>query len=206
MDVPPIDPLTNASHASWSRVVASANPPALLVAIRRMMGPALQSRLEADDILQETLIHAWRDRTSCEWRGVGAFRRWLLEIARNRIRDQAGMANAGKRGQGRERRHADLRTTLVDEVYAGPTAETTPSRLASDREMADHMARALDCLPDEWREVVRLRLFEELELHEIATALGLGVEGVRYRFRHGADAYQRALRQSWDVGTDAPPS
>jgi RNA polymerase sigma factor (sigma-70 family) len=55
------------------------------------------------------------------------------------------------------------------------------------------MDSALDALPDDLREVVRLRLFEELTLEEIAARLNLGVSGVRHRFRRGGTLYQQAL-------------
>ncbi len=100
-----------------------------------------------------------------------------------------------KRGGGLEQRVADLGTSLGEVVYAGPAAATTPSRVATDRELAADLEAALDSVPVESREVVRQRLFQEQELAEIATSMGLGVEAVRYRLRHGLDAYQRALRR-----------
>jgi RNA polymerase sigma-70 factor, ECF subfamily len=189
------NPLVDATHASWNRLIAMSNPPALLVAIRGMLGPSLLGRLEVDDVFQETLLMAWRDRHQIEWRGIAAFRRWLLETARNRVRDLADRAATLRRGAGLEQRHADLGSTLAGELYAGPCASTTPSRSASDREIAADLQAALDEVPEEWREVVRLRLFAELPLEAVAATLGIGMQGVRYRFRHGIEAYRRALRR-----------
>ena len=82
-----------------------------------------------------------------------------------------------------------------DDHYAGPVQFTSPGRVAADREVAALMQAALDAVPEEGREVVRLRLFEDLSMEEVAARSGLGVEAVRYRFRHGLDAYRRALRR-----------
>ena len=56
------------------------------------------------------------------------------------------------------------------------------------------MRQALEELPEEFREIVGLRLFEEQCLEEIAARLSLGVEGVRHRFRKGSELYVRRLR------------
>lgn len=202
-------PLLHPTSGAWDRLIAGVNPPAMLVAIRGMMGQPLRQRCDADDVWQETLLHAFRDRANCEWRGVAAFRQWLLEIARNRVRDLADVAGAKKRGAGKEIRFADrdlASGSQSDDHYAGPCAQTTPGRAAADRDTADQFEQALAAVPEEWREVVRLRLFEDVTLEAIAARLGLGVEGVRYRFRHGAEAYRRELRRRRAVGGDGPPT
>jgi hypothetical protein len=56
------------------------------------------------------------------------------------------------------------------------------------------MVEALEALPMEVREVVRLRLFDELSLEEIAGQLALGLSAVRHRFRKGAELYRQRLR------------
>jgi DNA-directed RNA polymerase specialized sigma24 family protein len=50
------------------------------------MSRSLKARLRPEEILQESLLHAWRDRRQAEWRGLRAFRSWLLSIIDNRIR------------------------------------------------------------------------------------------------------------------------
>jgi DNA-directed RNA polymerase specialized sigma24 family protein len=70
-------------HDAWRRLIDAVGPAWLLVAIRARMSAALIRRYEPDDVLQDTLLHAWRDRRRCTWQGVRAFRAWLLEIAGN---------------------------------------------------------------------------------------------------------------------------
>jgi DNA-directed RNA polymerase specialized sigma24 family protein len=65
------------------------------------------------------------------------------------------------------------------------------------------MAASLRELPRELGDVVRLRLFEDRTMAEIAQALGIGVEGVRHRFRRGAELYRAELRRR--LGVDSFP-
>lgn len=192
------NPLLHATTGAWDQLIAALNPPTMLVAIRGMMGKSILARCEPDDIWQETLLQAWRSRARFEWRGSSSFRRWLLEIARNRIRDLANSAATKRHGGDAVMRGADPSSTLgshSDDHYAGPSQQTTPGRAAADREIAAHFEGALAALPDDWREVVRMRLFEDLTLEEIAQRLAIGIEGARYRFRHGAECYRRELRR-----------
>lgn len=172
----------------------------MLVVIQSWLGAAVSRWHTAEDVWQETLLEAWRDRATFEWRGAAAFRQWLLTIARHRIRDFAEHATALKRGAGRERRMADVRPFATSSAeaqhYAGPVVETSPDRIAMDRERAEAMERALTALPHELSVVLRQRLFEDQPLELLAPRLGIGVEAARYRFRKAARLYRDALRRA----------
>jgi RNA polymerase sigma factor (sigma-70 family) len=186
------------SPLAWDRLIEAVGPPSMLVVIARRMSSELRARLAPEDVWQETLLFAWRDRARCQWRGVSDFRRWLLSIAENRLRNLADWEGAVKRGAG-------ARTMLLSALdgagsssnsssqYAGPAASTTPSRVASDRERAEAMQKALDALAPELREVVQLRLFEDLTMEDVAQRLGIGVDAARFRFRRGSEAFCRRL-------------
>jgi len=169
----------------------------MLVRIEHRMGETLRRSLSAEDIWQETLLHAWRDRGRCVWTGVSDFRGWLLQIAVNRIRDAADRMGAEKRGG-----PAAIGTTLPvgsgsDTSSPGFEAlvfhSTTPSRVAQHREQADAMRAAVESLPELLREVVRLRLFEEHSPDEIARELDLSTSAVKHRLRRGSAVYRERL-------------
>ena len=192
------NPLLSDSPQGWDRLVEAVGPPSILVLIAASMGPGLLRDYSPEDVFQETLLHAWRDRAACEWRGVSAFRRWLIKIADNRIRDLAERQNALKRGGGKAPlAFSALGGSETDgdgiSQWAGPAATTTPSRSAMAREQAEVMQTALDGLAEELREVVRLRLFHDLTMPEVAERLQIGVSAAAHRFRKGAAEYQRRL-------------
>lgn len=185
------------SSGDWARAIEAVGPASMLVAIEANLGASLRRKYTAEDVWQETLLHAWRDRARLDWRGPAPFRAWLLEIAWNRIRDLAAWEAAGKRG-GQARTDFLSALKASRDTTGGSTedflaATTTPSRIALYREEAEAMKTALDGLEDDVRDVVRLRLFEELTMEEIAARLDIGVSAVRHRFRRGAASYEKRL-------------
>lgn len=170
---------------AWERLVEETRPAMLLVTVEGRMGPRLRRQYSPEDILQEALLHAWRDRVSAPMHCPRQFRTWLLAIIENRLRDSARRVNSSKR--------------------SGPVPDSglehdiplsaTPGRIAAYRERAAIMKAALDRLPDDVREIVRLRLFEQLELAVVSEHVGLSVAVVRHRLRVGSQLYAGLVRE-----------
>jgi RNA polymerase sigma factor (sigma-70 family) len=188
------------SPSVWTGLIESVGPGSLLLIIEYRLSAALRRQVTPEDILQDALLHAWRDRAQCQWRGLRSFRSWLLTLIDHCIRDAADYENAQKRGGGSPAvpfsvlRASDGTDSAA--TFDAAVASTTPSRLAIYREQAAAMRDALTAVPELYREVVRLRLLEQLRMHEIAGRLGLGIEAVRHRFRVGSEAYKSRLLTS----------
>jgi RNA polymerase sigma-70 factor (ECF subfamily) len=196
------NPLLSPSPEAWDRLIEAVEPASLLVVIEQRMSALLRRTQTAEDIFQDALLQAWRDRHRFEWRGVKSFRSWLLAIIDHRIYDAVDRQVAAKRAGTvpvASLPAFDGTTTCAEPGF--PSGSTTPSRLAIYREQADVMGRALAGLPDDQREVVRLRLFEEASLEEIAARLGLGLSAVRHRFRKGSELYAKRLERA--LGSNA---
>lgn len=183
----------------WDRLIEAIRPDLILVVIESRMGERLKRETTAEDILQKAHERAWSGRRKLEWRGLRGFRSWFLTIVDHCIADEADRIGADKRGGGK-------RTVALSEVqpaaqtasqsaFPGPVQTTTPSRVAVRAEQARAIRAALDELPAELREVVWLRLFEDLPIGVIAERLGIGESAVRHRFRKGSEIYQRLLKR-----------
>ncbi|MBL8692478.1 MAG: sigma-70 family RNA polymerase sigma factor [Planctomycetes bacterium] len=189
------NPMLSDDPVEWERLIEAVGPPSMLVVLRSRMGRALAARTTPEDLWQETLLHAWHDRARFEWRGLRSFRSWLIQIAENRVRDLLDRDEAAKRGGGRAPKSlsAAVMETPRERSLWPLAGTTTPSRVVQIHEEAQAMFEALESLDDEVREVVRLRLFEELEMEEVASRLELGLSAAKHRFRKGAAEYQRRL-------------
>ncbi|MCR9243482.1 MAG: sigma-70 family RNA polymerase sigma factor [bacterium] len=204
--VPSANPLCGENANGFADLIEAVGPASMLVAIGARLDRGLRQRVQPEDIWQETLLHAWRDRAQCIWSDLRGFRRWLLGIADHRIADARDFHSAQKRATDRERviRPRTAGETHAAEAFASePGRSTTPSRLAVQREQADQMQLALEGLPPELREVLRLRLFEGLTSKEVATALDLGESAVKHRYRKAAAHYRAGLRQRMRSSPDS---
>jgi RNA polymerase sigma-70 factor, ECF subfamily len=121
-----------------------------------------RDRTVAEDVVQETMLRAWRARS--ELRSSTALRPWLLTIVR---RENARL---------HERKR--LPTIDLDEVIASQDVGLALND--TDPEIAD-LRRAILALPDEYREPIVLQVLGGFSTGEIAKELGLTVPAVLTR-------------------------
>ena len=121
----------------------------------------LGSRVEAEDVVQETYIRAWRQLPTL--RDPDASIPWLFQIARNTVTDHV-------RKQGRRR--PDRSESLEEELQA-PVDALTPERLAIGREGLHHLIGIVASLKEDHRVVLLLREVDGLSYQEIASQLGI---------------------------------
>lgn len=179
----------------WGRLVESLDVASVFVVINSWLGPKLRGPISAEDIWQETLWCSWRDRDQHDWRGLASWRVWLLSIARNRVRDAGRLQGRAKRGGGHNIAPFSSLAERESVSHMLPPGSTTPSRVAGYRERANAMERALDGLEPDLRTVVRLRLFEEVPIREIAEQLQLPLSTAKDRLLRGVTSYRHRLRQ-----------
>ena len=74
----------------------------LLSLIRLRMGTKLRLRMESGDLLNATLLRAFRSFDSLEARNTPSLMAWLARIAESEIRDEADRLNAQRRDAAKE--------------------------------------------------------------------------------------------------------
>jgi RNA polymerase sigma-70 factor (ECF subfamily) len=146
--------------------------------LRSLREPAL-----ADEVFQETWSRVIASRA--RYQPQARFRTWLLQIAHHLIVDQFRI---------RKPQAGSEETEAVFAQLATPEGEQ-PEHALSEFERRRHLQRAIECLPDEQRTAVLLRLEHELSLEEIAEVTGTGRETVKSRLRYAMDKLREALAE-----------
>lgn len=118
------------------------------------------------------------------WKPEAAFSTWLYRIAHNRLADHW-----------RALQHRPPAPDDADERTERVPDHDTPERQLSGFEERRRLQVALDELPEEQREVILLRLQQELSLEEIGEMTGVGRETVKSRLRYAMDKLRQRLNQ-----------
>ena len=153
-----------------------------------MLNSLLKNETEAEDVAQETVIKVYQNLD--KFRGESQFRTWVLSIARNE-----GLGRLRKIGSRRE----DSRDAETDEQ----TGDYTPAILTSwreipadaleQKELGTILRKAIEGLPEIYRNVVLLRDIEEMDIRETAAALGISEASVKVRLHRARALLQRVL-------------
>jgi len=156
----------------------------------RIARAVLHSNQEAEDVVQETWLRAFRHLS--ELAEPAHFATWVSRIA---------LYEAWARAR-RSRRlgPSEPEPGAGDGVHA--QASPDPERTAADREIHRVVEAAIDALPEKYRIVLVLRGIEGLSTAEAARSLSLSRVAVSTRF-HRARALLR--RELWARGVSGAP-
>lgn len=164
-------------------------------AAREDLGAALRSRLDAADVVQETLIEAYRDFPQFHGQTEKDLLAWLRQILQNNLASERRRHIATAMRS--IRREVYLSATTLDQLASAPCSESeSPSRLAQTQEHADTIKHALRQLPEHYRQVLILRNWEELTFSQIGTRLCCSAEAARKLWGRAAKELSFVLRGS----------
>lgn len=141
----------------------------------RMLGDAETAK----DMSQESFISAYASLEKFQY--GSKFSSWLYRIVVNKCKDHL---------------RAERDTVQVDEICdIVPSTERTPEQTTSSRQTGDVIQKALNSLPDEYREVIVLKHVEELDFREISDILGVGVNALKVRAHRGREMLKEILQE-----------
>ncbi|HEY6490705.1 MAG: sigma-70 family RNA polymerase sigma factor [Terracidiphilus sp.] len=148
----------------------------------------LKNEAEAEDAAQETVIKVYINLHL--FRGDSQFRTWVLSIARNE-------------GLGRLRKIGTRREESLDAGTDEQTGDYTPAILTSWREIPTDaleqkelgaiLRKAVEGLPEIYRNIVILRDIEEMDIRQTSAALGISEAAVKVRLHRARAMLQREL-------------
>src|SRR5262245_47791305 len=138
--------------------------------VHRRMGALLRRKAETNDIVQETLLRAFRYGPRLLVAGHGQFRALIGRIVDNVLRDQIDHFQAIRREARREHPLAPDSVLSLDLPVA---SVERPSEAVLRGEMRQWIRPALELLDPDDRRVILLRLWEDLAFAEIAARMGI---------------------------------
>ena len=150
---------------------------------------SIRDRDVAQTLTQDTFIRAWSARSS--FRGDCSILTWLMRIALNLVRDHTRTDRFRF-----WKRVSDTAVDVSDISSFVPHRDSSlESRLIASEQMT-LVWQSVAELSERQRSVFLLRFVEEMELPEIATAMGLRVGTVKSHLHRGLAAVRKAMERT----------
>ena len=143
----------------------------------------LRNEQDAQDVVQDAYLRALEYFDSFRGEEATSARAWLLTIVRNTA-------------YSRRRHYRDdaLNTEFDETLHSDAGADNNPEGALLRSAAKETLARALDRLAPEFREVIVLRELEGLSYKEISAVAGVPVGTVMSRLSRARTRLQEALR------------
>ena len=164
----------SARRKSFERIMAQNEAVMLRVARRMCQGDADR----AQDLVQDSLVNAYRAFIDGRFREGTNARAWLLTILTNVYRNDSRRARREATSENLEEIVSGEKEVTSPFVAEKPTG---PAEAVLESSLAEPLEKALSGLSDEFRTCVILVDVEGLEYAEAAAALGIPIGTVRSR-------------------------
>jgi RNA polymerase sigma-70 factor (ECF subfamily) len=150
-----------------------------LAAVRGRVQWMTRSAQDADDIMQETQLKAWKGLDS--FRSEASFRTWMTRIAINELLQFY--------------RKADREPLVHDlsELAVAASPSDSPFEACLREELAQNVKAAVSRLPSKYKQVVFFRNVQELSLRDTARELQTTTQAVKARLFRARAALSKAL-------------
>ena len=150
-------------------------------AIYRQMVRVCGNQADAEDVLMEALLKAYRHLD--QLRESGAFKAWLAQIARRlcwqlRRRDELLPL---------------VRLSEMDEAGQEIADASSVEVEVAKRQMKEMLWRAVDGLAPEYRDVYVMRDVEEIPGDTVAARLGISVPAMKSRLHRAREAMRKSM-------------
>ncbi len=168
----------------------------LLLVADRELDPELRAKGGASDLVQETFLEAQRDFAQFQGLSVEALRAWLRRLLLNNV------ANFTRDFRQRAKREVGRELPLEgggssNERGAGLAADIpSPSGQAVAHEQAEALARAIERLPPDYRQVLALRHEQQLAFEEIGELMQRTANAARMLWLRAVERLKKEMGTS----------
>ncbi len=168
----------------------------LLLLARVRLDRKLRGKLDASDIVQQTMLEAHQGLESFRGDDSAAQAAWLRQILARNLANAVRDLTRAKRDVRRERALQTELDSSASQLEGWLAAEqSSPSQKMERHERALQLAEALAQLPDNQRDAVILRHFQELSLAEIAKELDRSTAAVTGLLQRGLKNLRKSLAE-----------
>ena len=153
-----------------------------LTAVRRQIGSIVRNPTDADDILQEASLKAWRHLAT--FRSECSFRTWIIRVAINEVWQL----------HRRERRRPVCQAFTDFDTFSSDIE--SPHESFARVETTQAVRSAVGSLPAKYSRVLILRDLRELSIKETAQWVSSNIPAVKTRVSRGRQLLATALQRS----------
>lgn len=186
MNQPASDPTGQLTdYAPWLRLLAQME-----------IDSRFHGKFSASDAVQQTMLEAWRNWDQFRGQHEPQRRAWLRGVLAHQLAHLARhYAGTQKRDLARE---VSIDVSLaqssmrLEQFLAAD--QTSPSGQAAAREQSVELARVLEQLPDDYRQVILLRHLEDLPHEEVARRMNRSVGAVRMLWMRALAALRQKIQ------------
>ena len=194
--------------AQWLPAARAGSPEALGQALeacrdyllriaQRELGPDLQAKGGASDLVQVTVLDAIRDFAHFHGNTDTELLQWLRRLLLNNLADFTRQYRDTAKRQIEQEVRLEGGDSSAERGGGLAAAWPSPSGEAMANEQAEAIRRAVERLPDDYRRVLVLRYQDERSFDEIGDLLGLTANAARKLLLRAVERVQREL--------EAPP-
>jgi RNA polymerase sigma-70 factor (ECF subfamily) len=181
----------NGDTAARDRLFATCRNYLAIVA-RAEVGSWLQAKVDASDLVQQTMLDAHRGLANFRGRTEGEWLGWLRQILSHNAADFVRhYGQTAKRQAGREVRLAPADSQQSRPAGFEPASPgETPSEVLVRHELELQLADAIAALSEDYQEVIVLRNLERLPFDEVARRMGRSRPAVQMLWMRAIRALQ----------------
>ena len=155
--------------------------------VRNYIGMMVKDDAVADDIFQETFIKAIKVIDEGGYTDSGKFLSWILRIAHNRVLDHFRREKSSRQINEKEAGYDVLGTLRISE-------DNVEDNIVQS-EVMETIRNLVDALPEDQREVVRLRYYSKLSFQEIAEQTEVSINTALGRMRYALINLRRMIKE-----------
>jgi RNA polymerase sigma-70 factor (ECF subfamily) len=182
---PPADAAQLEQYRAYLRLLA-----------RLQLDPRLRRQLDPSDLVQQTLLEAYRSLAQFRGHGEAQIAAWLRQILAHQMAHALRDLTRARRDVNRERSLEDALADSSARLEAWLAAEqATPGEQAQQKEQVVRLAAALEQLVEAQQEAVVLHYWEGWTVAQIATHMGRSAPAVAGLLQRGLQALRHQLAE-----------